>query len=130
MFWLTLHKIRRRILLTSLRLFEAILIATIVLAGGLGSSWYMVEAGTRFTTARQGPWMVWTAAARSDADPYTRAHFAATGTLPLSAEVQRTFVARHDSAGDRLHSSCDYSVEGAYPKPNGGACPSSMTVAN
>jgi hypothetical protein len=113
---LSLHKFKRRVLSFSARVVEAIVVAAIVLAGGLGSSWYMVEAGSRLTTAKYGPWMTWTSAARPDADPYTRAHFVNAGTLPVSTEVQRTFVARTDSAGDRLHSSCDYAVEGRVPK--------------
>ena len=84
----------------------------IVLIGGLGSSWYMVEAGSRLTTRAVGPWVVWTAAARSDADPYTRAHFARTGTLPLSTDVAQTFLAKTDSDGQKLHSSCEYVVDG------------------
>jgi len=116
MIWLSLHKLKRSFLNASARLIEAALIAAVILAGGLGSSWYMVEAGSRLTTARLGPWTTWTAAARPDADPYTRAHFVNAGTLPVSSEVQRTLVARTDQAGDRLHSSCEYSIEGRLPK--------------
>ena len=42
--------------------------------GGLGTAWYMVEAGSRLSTRTFGPWTTWTAAGRPDADPYTRAH--------------------------------------------------------
>jgi hypothetical protein len=87
----------------------------IVLIGGLGTSWYMVEAGSRLTTRSIGPWVVWTSAARTDADPYTRAHFARAGTLPLSTDVAQTFMARADSEGQRLHSSCEYVVDGRDP---------------
>lgn len=116
MFWLSLHKLKRSLLTASARVIEAAIVATIILAGGLGSSWYMVEAGSRLTTAKLGPWMTWTAAARPDADPYTRAHFVKAGTLPVSAQIQRTLVARTDQNGERLHSSCEYVVEGALPK--------------
>ena len=116
MFWLTLHKFKRRILVALARAVEAAIVVAIIVAGGLGSSWYMVEAGSRLTTTRSGPWLTWTAAARPDADPYTRAHFVNAGTLPVSAEVQRTFVARTDANGERLHSSCDYVVEGRIPR--------------
>jgi hypothetical protein len=116
MFWLTLHKFKRRLLVASARMIEAVIVVAIIVAGGLGSSWYMVEAGSQLTTARLGPWLTWTAAARPDADPYTRAHFVNAGTLPVSAQVQRAFVARTDSSGERLHSSCDYAVEGRVPK--------------
>ena len=76
----------------------------------------MVDAGSPLTTeraralGRPGP-----SAARADADPYTRAHFARLGMLPLSAEMSPTYVACTDSDGSRLHSSCDYVVEGREP---------------
>ena len=113
---LSFHKLKRRVLTASARVIEGAIIAAIIFAGGLGSSWYMVEAGSRLTTARLGPWMTWISAARPDADPYTRAHFVNAGTLPVSTEVQRAFVARMDSTGERLHSSCEYVVEGQLPK--------------
>jgi hypothetical protein len=87
-----------------------------VLILGLGTSWYMIDVGTPLTTLREGPWVSWTSAGRADADFYTRAHFARLGTLQLSAEMTLTYVAFTDSEGRRLHSSCDYSVEGREPK--------------
>lgn len=84
----------------------------IVLIGGIGSHWYMVQAGSMFSVTRFGPWESWTNAARRDSDPYTRAHFARLGMLPLSADISRTYVARQDSDGRNLHSSCEYAVEG------------------
>ena len=47
--------------------------------------------------------------------PYTRAHFARLGTLQLTTEIALTYVAYTDSDGNRLHSSCDYSIEGREP---------------
>lgn len=88
--------------------------AAAILLGWL-SSWYMVEIGSRLTTRRHGPWVAWTSAGRSDADPYTRAHFARAGTLPISAEMARNYLAHTDSDGRKLQSYCDYSVEGATP---------------
>ena len=84
----------------------------IALIGGIGTSWYMIEVGTRLTTVWSGPWVSWTAAATPDADPYTRARAARHGSLPLSGNIARTFEARTDSTGQRLHSSCDYAVVG------------------
>ncbi len=112
MFWLRVQKVQRAVFTAIMRVFEGIVVVAIVLIGGLGSSWYMVEAGSRLTTLKQGPWVTWTAAARPDADPYTRAHFASTGMLPVSSEVQRTYMARADAGGERLYSSCDYAIEG------------------
>jgi hypothetical protein len=83
-----------------------------VLILGLASSWYMIDVGTRLTTTKHGPWVGWTSAGRADADPYTRAHFARLGTLQLTTEIALTYLAFTDSDGNRLHSSCDYAVEG------------------
>lgn len=108
----TLHLVKKRIAAAVSLLADWALFLGIVLIGGLGSSWYFVEAGTRLTTRTIGPWTAWPAAAKIDADPYTRAHFARAGSLPLGSDAARTFVARTDSAGNRLHSSCEYSVDG------------------
>jgi len=116
MLWFALHKLKRRLLGFSARVLEGAAVVAIVLVGGLGSSWYMVEAGSRISTVHKGPWVIWTAAARPDADPYTRAHFVHAGTLPLSAAVERMYVAKRDANGDRLHSSCEYALEGKLNK--------------
>jgi hypothetical protein len=89
--------------------------AVLAVAGGLGSSWYMIEKGSSLTTRAYGPWVVWTAAGRADADPYTRAHFARRGTLPVSTSIALTYEANIDSDKRRLHSACDYAIEGEEP---------------
>ena len=48
-----------------------------------------------------------------DADPYSRAHLAGSGTIRISADSAGVFEANTDSLGARLHSSCDYVLEGA-----------------
>lgn len=106
------HKLKMWATVLTRRLADLSLFLGIVLIAGLGSSWYMVEAGSRLTTRQVGPWVTWPNAARADADPYTRAHFARRGTLALSTEIARTYIARTDSTGTRLHSSCEYVVEG------------------
>jgi len=110
-----LHKVQKRISILLALLGDWSAFIGVVLILGLGSSWYMIDVGTPLTTERQGPWTGWTSAGRADADPYTRAHFARLGTLQLSAEMTLTFVAFTDNEGRRLHSSCDYSVEGREP---------------
>ena len=82
---------------------------------GFGSAFYMVDTGSTLTTKKIGPWSIWTQAARDDADPYTRAHFARTGALPLSTRVARTYRAHADSSGRKLQSNCDYAVDGRGP---------------
>jgi hypothetical protein len=88
------------------------LMLSVALLSGIGTSWYMIETGSWLTTRRVGPWITWTQAAIPDADPYTRARFVRNGGLPLSASVARTYEARTDNDGQRLHSSCEYILEG------------------
>lgn len=109
---LVIHRLKKRVSKIITVVGDWAMFAGIVLIGGLGSSWYMVEAGSALTTKRHGPWLMWTNAARVDSDPYTRAHFARLGALPMSTEVAETYVARTDSGGTRLHSSCDYEIVG------------------
>lgn len=84
----------------------------IALGFGLWSSWTMVESGSRLTTRQSGPWLMWSRAGRPDADPYTRAHFSRQGSLPLSTSAVQTWEARADDDGQRLHSSCEYALQG------------------
>ena len=77
----------------------------------------MIEAGSRLSTRTFGPWIAWTAAGRPDADPYTRAHTARNGLLPVSSTLELTFRAKTDSRGGRLSSSCDYTIVLQDPEP-------------
>jgi hypothetical protein len=94
-------------------------IAVLGIGGGLGSAWYMVEAGSRLSTRSFGPWTTWLAAGRPDADPYTRAHTARNALLPITSTLELTFYAKTDGEGAQLQSACDYAVtveglEGAW----------------
>jgi hypothetical protein len=82
----------------------------VAIGGGLGSAWYMVEAGSRLSTRSFGPWTAWTSAGRPDADPYTRAHTTRNGLLPISSTLELSFRAKSDSGGARLHSACEYGI--------------------
>ncbi|MEQ1710557.1 MAG: DUF1214 domain-containing protein [Hyphomicrobium sp.] len=108
----SLHQFKKRLLGHAVRLSSLAAVIAIVIATGLASSWHLVEAGFGLTTRTVGPWVMWTSAARTDADPYTRAHFARIGTMVLSTEVAHTYLARTDNDGLKLHSSCDYAIEG------------------
>jgi hypothetical protein len=110
-----LHRLQKRlsILIGILGDWATFIGAVLIL--GLGTSWYMIDVGTRLTTEKHGPWVGWTSAGRADADPYTRAHFARLGTLQLTTEIALGYLAYTDSDGNRLHSSCDYAVEGREP---------------
>ncbi len=84
----------------------------IALGFGIWSSWVLVDRGSGLTTRTSGAWVMWLAAGRPDADPYTRAHFARTGSLPLSSTAIHTWEARVDDEGQKLHSSCEYALQG------------------
>lgn len=84
--------------------------AALALGGGLGSAWYAIDSGWRFSTRSFGPWTTWPLAGRPEADPYTRAHIAHTALLPLSSTLELTYRARADSTGGRLTSACDYAI--------------------
>lgn len=94
---------------------NVIMFVMVAIIGGLGSSWYMIERGNALTTRSMGAWTAWVAAGRSDADPYTRAHFIRRGMLPVSSALALTMEAIVDGDGQRLHSSCEYLIEGEEP---------------
>lgn len=107
-----LHRLYKRLKYLFAVITDWCLFIGIVLIGGLGSSWYMVSAGSAITTDRVGPWTSWVSEGRSDPDPYTRAYLARQRSFNLSTEIARTYYARTDEDGVRLHSSCDYAIEG------------------
>ena len=75
---------------------NVVVFVAIALGFGIWSSWVLVERGAGLTTKTNGAWVMWTVAGRPDADPYTRAHFARTGSLPLSSTAVHTWEARVD----------------------------------
>jgi len=91
-------------------LLNLAVLVVLALAGGLGTAWYMIEAGSQLSTRTFGPWVTWAAAGRPDADPYTRAHTGRNGLLPLSSTLELTFRAKTDGNGGRLSSACDYAI--------------------
>ena len=93
-------------------LLNLLFIFIIALILGLGSAWYMIEEGSALTTSRVGPWSVWRSAGKPDADPYTKAHMARTGRLPITATSALYFFADGDETGNSLLSTCEYVVEG------------------
>lgn len=107
-----LHRVKKRIQAFIIKVSDWAIFIGIVLIGGLGSSYYMVSAGSTLTTRTIGPWTTWKHEGRSDADPYTRAHFARSGTLNLTTDIATTYLASRDSDGLRLHSSCEYRISG------------------
>jgi hypothetical protein len=102
----------RSILAVLLRAISLILTVTLALGVGVWSSRYMVSRGSVLSADMYGPWEHWRDLGRETADPYSRAHVATTGELRISSDSAGIFEARTDSQGARLHSSCNYVVEG------------------
>lgn len=94
-------------------LLHLIALFAIALLLGIGSAWYMIEYGSPLTTKRVGPWASWISEGNPNADPYTKAHLARSGRLPLTSTTARYFFARTDSGGRQLTSACEYSIEGS-----------------
>jgi hypothetical protein len=93
----------------------ALFLGTALLTG-LGSAYYVMDNGNSLMVTRSGPWALWTAAGRPDADPYTRAHFIRLGALPLGAPNAHYFMAVTDSSGAPLYGDCDYEITGPGPE--------------
>lgn len=81
---------------------------------GLGycSADYSMQEGLATVSVRNGSWITWPSAGSEDADPYTRAHFATNGHLPVTIFEAITFRADVDERGEPLDQSCEYVVEG------------------
>ena len=87
----------------------------LAVVGGIGSARYLIASGSPLTTRHFGPWEVWKDAGRVESDPYTRAHLATTGQLPVGSRNALYFLATRDSAGSRLDTRCVYTVSGRGP---------------
>ncbi len=89
-----------------------LLFAGIALILGLGSAWRAVNHGFFATSNRYGPWVFWFREGTADADPYTVAHIARLGVLPITAASSAVFTATRDSAGSHLSGDCTYEIHG------------------
>ena len=98
-----------RILLRAIGLVMTMALAVVV---GIWSSQFLVSRGSPLSTDTYGPWQHWRNLGRDFADPYTKAHIANTGTLRIASNSAGIFEARTDDLGARLHSSCNYVIEG------------------
>jgi hypothetical protein len=77
---------------------------------GLGSARSMIDGGFSLITRSGGPWKAWVNAGSEFADPYTKAHFARSGELPITSASGLTFTATTDNDGYRLTSDCEYEI--------------------
>lgn len=91
-------------------IFNLVVFTALALAVGLGSAWHMIDRGSALTTVQHGPWSAWYAAGMPDADPYTKARVARSGTLPVVSTTEMKFIAHTDGEGSELVSSCHYRV--------------------
>jgi hypothetical protein len=94
------------------RLVATALAVAFVITVGIWSSHLMIARGYEVATDTYGPWRHWRFEGRPDADPYTRAHLMKSGILRIASNGAGVFEATVDSTGARLHSSCDYVIEG------------------
>jgi len=91
-------------------IFNIIVFTAIALTVGLGSAWQMIDRGSALSTVSSGPWFSWYAAGMPDADPYTKAHVARSGRLPVVSTTAMRFIAQTDQSGDPLSPGCHYRV--------------------
>lgn len=94
------------------RMIGTAIAVALVLTTGIWSSRTMIARGYEIAASSYGPWRHWRMLGRADADPYSRAHLSSSGLLRISADSAGVFEAAVDTEGARLHSSCDYVVEG------------------
>ena len=98
------HQFKKKLIYVTVSSARTIAFCGAVLTGALMSSCYAINTGTALTTQTLGPWTTWISAGLPGTDPYTRAHYAALGALPLSSDSAQLYTARTDSEGRRLHS--------------------------
>jgi hypothetical protein len=87
-----------------------LLFAGLSLVLGIGSASYLVDGGFALVVSHTGPWKTWVNAGSLGADPYTRAHIARSGQLPITSASGLTYFAATDSDGRALSSDCDYEI--------------------
>src|SRR5208283_1568512 len=83
-----------------------LIFVAIALTLGLGSAWRTVNHGFFAAANRYGPWVFWFREGTADADPYTIAHVARQGVLPVTAASEMVFTATRDSAVARQMGAC------------------------
>lgn len=95
------------------RLIGTAIAVAVVISVGIWSSRTMIARGYEVSTDTYGAWRHWRSEGRADADPYTRAHLSNSGMLRISSDSAGIFEASVDDGGARLHSSCNYVIEGS-----------------
>lgn len=95
-----------------------LVVYTLVVAGALGlsSAHWMTKGDYPFGSARIGAWTVWPRSGSRDADPYTRAVNARTGTIPLGVGEGLLLRATADDLGRALDARCAYRIGATTPQ--------------
>ena len=93
-----------------LKFAVSVLVALVL---GVGSALWAINSppGGKNDVAN-GPWRTNLAIGSSNAGMYIRALVARTGLFALNRSETLYFIAAVDDEGDRLHSNCDYRIEG------------------
>ena len=92
-----------------------LMMCSVALAVGFGLSWAALTDGRLFGATQVGPWVAWSDVGSASPNPYTRAHLARAGALPLGQAEGLQFTADTDSAGEPLTRSCTYRITGRTP---------------
>lgn len=95
-------------------LFTA-LVLVIAIGGGASSVWYALDRQDGIDAVSIGGWTAFPDIGTPDADPYSQARTAREGILTLGRAEGLTFIAQHDTSGDRLRQDCSYRIEGRIP---------------
>lgn len=104
--------IARIVFATVVKFLGTLIAIAVTLGAGIWSARSLIETGSMVAVTEFGPWHQWPSIATPGADPYTRAHLARSGEIAIAGDSAGTFQARADDDGARLHSSCDYIIEG------------------
>jgi hypothetical protein len=92
--------------------------ATVLILGallGLSVTYVLLSTQWRGGRIDIGGWTTWPSSGIKETDPYTAAHIARSGDMPLGQGEGMVFVRTHDEHGQRLRGRCHYRVSGLFP---------------
>ena len=110
-----MRALRRLLARLTGRALEISVYTVIAAATGMALAWYTTAYGSPLTVEVRGVWQRWTIAGAPGADPYTKAHFARLGFLPITTAQAHYHIAHRDSTGEPLYADCEYTVSGPVP---------------
>ena len=89
--------------------------AALAFGVGIATARRATDGPSPFGRIALGPWEANPTLGLADADPYTRAALARSGTIPLGQAEGIVFTADTDSAGEPLDAGCRYAIRGRMP---------------